>query len=198
MRGKKYLALIIILLVGCSKTKTYKRATGGLGGVSVAVPETIETIQTDREIVRKLTHKVKARCVRVISVHEAVFDILGEKRSGGLLGIRGPTPDDPRISVRKMGEEAVEILKKKIEKQDIYIEFKDGETYKNTSWQVYIYLPNGSFINADLVLEGYARVLSHIGAFKYKKDLLKMEEYARAHKKGFWKRVADVRKKKVE
>jgi len=194
MRGKTYLAIIIILLAGCAKTKTYRKASGSFGSVSGAAPEVEETIQTDKEIVRKLTNKVKARCVRVINVHEVVFDVLGEKRSGGLLGIYGPTPDDPRISVRRMGDEAAEILRKKIEKKEIYIEFDHGENYKNTRWRVYIYLPEGDFINADLVLEGYARV--HNRAFKYRSDLMRMEEYARAHKNGFWKRIAEAREKK--
>jgi len=147
----------------------------------------------EKELVRELRKKIKARCVRVVNVREIVFDILGEKRSGYLLGIHGPMPSDTRLYVRKMGEHAAEILRKKIEKKEVYIEFDHGETPERTRWEVYVYLPGGDFVNGDLVLGGYARV-NRKRPLRYSKDLLEMEAYARAHNRGFWKKVKEKNK----
>ena len=51
----------------------------------------------------------------------------------------------------------------------------------------YVYLEDGTFVNAYLVENGYARVSTYPPNVKYQNKFIELERKAREEKKGLWK-----------
>ncbi|HTN68218.1 MAG TPA: thermonuclease family protein, partial [Dysgonamonadaceae bacterium] len=52
----------------------------------------------------------------------------------------------------------------------------------------YVYLEDGTFLNADLLKKGYARIMTIQPNVKHADYFLKLERKARKKKKGMWKK----------
>jgi len=92
--------------------------------------------------------------------------------------------DDARVrrmarKAKRFNEELVcgkkLIFESDIEKQDKY-----GRTL------AYVFLEDGTFVNAELVREGYALIMTIPPNFKYAGLLLKLQKEAEEGKRGFW------------
>ena len=90
-------------------------------------------------------------------------------------------------SIKRMGKESYEFTKKLVEGKKVKLEF-DVERYdKYKRILAYVYLADGTFVNAEIVAQGYASLLTYPPNVKYADLFLKLYRLARENKRGLWK-----------
>lgn len=114
--------------------------------------------------------------------------ILKNNQRVRMIGINAPETSHRRYGKKgqAFGNEAKERLKKWIEKKEVTL--KDGrEPFDRYGRRLaYVYLPDGTFVNREMVREGYAEAYQKF-PFEYKKEFLELEQQAKAGKLGMWK-----------
>ena len=96
-------------------------------------------------------------------------------------------------SIVSMGKKASDFTRSFVEGKNVRLEF-DVEKYdKYKRLLAYVYLEDGTFVNARIVEEGYAQTLTIPPNIKYARMLLKLEREAREKNKGLWKDSSDER-----
>jgi len=90
-------------------------------------------------------------------------------------------------TIQELGKRAYEFTKKLVEGKRVSLEF-DVERYdKYKRLLAYVYLKDGTFVNAEIVKQGYASLMTIPPNAKYSNLLLKLYQEARANKRGLWK-----------
>lgn len=77
-------------------------------------------------------------------------------------------------------------MKTILKDQKVQLEFDVGERDKYDRLLAYVYLVDGTFVNAKLVEEGYAQVMTIPPNVKYQDVFLKLQTTARDQNKGLW------------
>ncbi len=102
------------------------------------------------------------------------------------IGINTPETVDPRKPVEYFGKEAAEFNQKLVEKKKVRLELDVQERDKYGRLLAYVYLEDGTFVNAELVKNGSARVATYPPNVKYQDLFLKLERSARENNRGLW------------
>ncbi|MDP3732263.1 MAG: thermonuclease family protein [Candidatus Omnitrophota bacterium] len=91
-------------------------------------------------------------------------------------------------TIQKLGRRAYEFTKKLVEGKRVSLEF-DVERYdKYDRLLAYVYLKDGgTFVNAEIVKEGYASLMTIPPNVKYADLFVKLYQEARNNKRGLWK-----------
>ena len=116
-----------------------------------------------------------------------VKDAKGQEEKIRLIGIDAPEARRTgKKDVGHYGKEASAYVEKFIGEKRVRLEFDVGryDRYKRTL--AYVYLEDGTFLNAHLVKEGYASVMTVPPNVKYAELFVKLQRKARAHKRGLW------------
>ncbi|MFA5200536.1 MAG: thermonuclease family protein [Candidatus Omnitrophota bacterium] len=89
-------------------------------------------------------------------------------------------------AIKKMGQRSYEFTKKLVEGKRVRLEF-DTERYdRYKRILAYVYLEDGTFVNAEIVAQGYASLLTYPPNVKYADLFLKLYQLARENKRGLW------------
>jgi len=89
-------------------------------------------------------------------------------------------------SIQRLGRQAYEFTKKLVEGKRVRLEF-DVERYdKYKRILAYVYLGDGTFVNAKIVEEGYASLMTYPPNVKYADLFLKLYRQARQNQRGLW------------
>jgi len=102
------------------------------------------------------------------------------------IGVDTPETKHPRKPVQYYGKEAYAFNKQLVEGKEIYIEFDVVPTDRYGRWLGYVFLADGTFVNALLVKQGYAKVYTYPPNVKYIDLFRKLETEARKNKRGVW------------
>jgi len=95
------------------------------------------------------------------------------------------TGEDIR-TIQELGRRAYEFTRKLVETKRVNLEC-DVETYdRYARLLAYAYLPDGTFVNAKIVEEGYASLMTISPNVKYADLFLRLYRQARANKRGLW------------
>src|SRR5262245_61969365 len=91
------------------------------------------------------------------------------------------------------GNEASEFTKRMVEGKLVQVEI---DHLANTwgKWSptlTYVFLEDGTFLNAEIIRQGYGFAISGTPPLKYDYEFRKLEQEAREQRRGFW---AEVRK----
>ena len=90
-------------------------------------------------------------------------------------------------TIQKLGRRSYEFTKELVEGKRCSLEF-DVEKYdKYKRLLAYVYLKDGTFVNAEIVKEGYASLMTYQPNVKYADLFLKLYQEARENKRGLWK-----------
>lgn len=104
-----------------------------------------------------------------------------------LIGIDAP---ESRKTFKKevgfYGKESKDYLCKMIDHQNVKLVFDVDSLDQYGRTLAYVYLPNGIFINADLVKNGYAVIMTVPPNVKFADEFLKLQEEARDNSRGLW------------
>ncbi|HYH55038.1 MAG TPA: thermonuclease family protein [Anseongella sp.] len=106
-----------------------------------------------------------------------------------LIGIDAPeTPQSYKQRNFHYGIEARDYLEELIESRRVKLEFDREKRDRYGRLLAYVWLESGLFINAHLIREGYARVVTFPPNVKYHDELIRFEDEARKAKRGLWKK----------
>ncbi len=94
-----------------------------------------------------------------------------------------------RIDLKKMrwaGKQAHKFTKNLVQGKRITVENADPARDSRKRLVGYAYLQDGTFVNAELVKAGYARVADRPGQGEHHAELLNFQEEARKNNRGLW------------
>jgi len=91
------------------------------------------------------------------------------------------------LTIKKLGQRAYEFTKNLVEGKRVSLEFdvEKHDVYGRTL--AYVYLKNGTFVNAEIVKQGYASLMTFPPNVKYADLFVKLYQEARVNKRGLWK-----------
>lgn len=104
-----------------------------------------------------------------------------------LIGVDAP---ESRKTFKKevgyYGKEAKEYLTNLLKKKGVKLEYDVTRTDRYGRTLAYVYLEDGTFVNAELVKNGYAMVMTVPPNVKYAEEFVKLQQEARENNHGLW------------
>ena len=89
-------------------------------------------------------------------------------------------------TIKQLGRQSYEFTKNLVQGKRVRLEF-DVERYdKYKRILAYVYLLDGTFVNAKIVQEGYASLMTYPPNVKYADLFLKLYQEARQNQRGLW------------
>lgn len=86
------------------------------------------------------------------------------------------------------GREATEYLHRLLQDSTIYLSFDVDSLDQFGRTLAYAFLPNGTFVNAKLIEDGYAQISTHPPNVKFVDLFILLQAQARENQKGLWKK----------
>ena len=102
-----------------------------------------------------------------------------------LIGIDTPETKDPRKPVQYYGREAYEFTKRLVEGKKVRLAYDLNKKDKYGRTLAYVYLEDGTFLNAEVVKQGYGFAYRYF-LFKYFDEFKQYEREARENEIGLW------------
>lgn len=90
-------------------------------------------------------------------------------------------------TIKALGMRAYQFTKKLVEGKRVRLEFDVDKHDRYGRLLAYVYLKDGTFVNAKIVEEGYASLLTIPPNVKYADLFLKLYQQARDNRRGLWK-----------
>ncbi len=114
--------------------------------------------------------------------------VFGDQVTVRYIGVDTPETHHPMRGVEPFGKEASEANRKRVDGKTVRMEFDVQQFDKYGRILAYIYLEDGTFVNAWLVEHGYAMVMTFPPNVKYEALFLRLQREAREGKRGLWGR----------
>ena len=128
------------------------------------------------------------KVVRVVDGDTIQVCCIGWKREKvRYIGVDTPETHHPMRGVEPYGMEAAEANRKLVDGKTVRLEFDVQQLDKYGRTLAYIYLEDGTFVNAWLVENGYAMVMTFPPNVKHQELFLKLQREAREARKGLWR-----------
>ena len=108
-----------------------------------------------------------------------------------LIGVDTPETVDPRKPVQFFGKEASEFTRKMAQGQVVRLEYDYQRTDKYQRTLSYAFLADGTFLNAEIVKQGYGQAYVKY-PFKYLDEFRVYEREAREAERGLWKAQPNI------
>ena len=121
-------------------------------------------------------------CARVIDGDTIVLSN-GEKVR--LIGVDTPETKHPQKPVEYYGKEASAFTKKMVGGKVVKLKYDVQRRDKYGRLLAYVYLMNGTFLNAEIIKQGYGHAYTRF-PFKYMEEFKQYEKEARENKRGLW------------
>ncbi|MDD4953462.1 MAG: thermonuclease family protein [Candidatus Omnitrophica bacterium] len=90
-------------------------------------------------------------------------------------------------TIKKLGRQSYEFTRSMVEGKRVSLEFDVERRDKYERLLAYVYLEDGTFVNAEIVKQGYASLMTIPPNNKYADLFLKLYQEARENKRGLWK-----------
>ena len=118
--------------------------------------------------------------------------VLANKDRVRLIGVDTPELHHPRKPVQYYAEEAYRFTQKIVEGKTVRLEYDWQRRDRYGRLLAYVYLPDGTFLNAELIRQGYGHAYTKY-PFKYLDEFRQLEREARETGTGLWKWTPDIR-----
>ncbi len=112
--------------------------------------------------------------------------IFGDREKVRYIGINTPEIHHPMKGIEPFGKEASEANRKLVDGKTVRLEFDVQQVDRYNRLLAYVYLEDGTFVNAWLVENGYAQVMTVPPNVKHQELFLKLQREAREAKRGLW------------
>jgi micrococcal nuclease len=89
-------------------------------------------------------------------------------------------------TIKAMGRQSYEFTKKLVEGKRVSLEFDVEKQDRYKRMLAYVYLKDGMFVNAEIVKQGYASLMTYPPNVKYVDLFLKLYREARENNRGLW------------
>ena len=103
------------------------------------------------------------------------------------IGVDTPETHHPMRGVEHYGMEASEANRKLVDGKTVRLEFDVQQLDRYGCTLAYVYLEDGTFVNAWLVEKGYAMVMTVPPNVKHQELFLKLQREAREAGRGLWR-----------
>ena len=113
--------------------------------------------------------------------------VFGDRVKVSYIGVDTPETHHPMRGVEPYGKEAAEANRKLVEDKTVILKFDVEQRDRYGRLLAYIYLEDGTFVNAWLVEHGYAMVMTVPPNVKHQGLFLRLQREAREAKQGLWK-----------
>jgi micrococcal nuclease len=90
-------------------------------------------------------------------------------------------------TIKALGRRAYEFTKQLVEGKRVSLEFDMERKDKYGRLLAYVYLKDGTFVNAEIVKQGYASLMTIPPNVKYADSFLTLYREARENKRGLWR-----------
>ncbi|MFQ5540120.1 MAG: thermonuclease family protein [Candidatus Binatia bacterium] len=116
--------------------------------------------------------------------------VLKNRKRVRLIGVDTPETKDPQKPVEFFGREATAFIRLMVQGKKVRLEFEQanapiGHKDKYDTTLAYIFLENGTFLNAEIIKQGYGFAYARF-PFKYLDEFRRYEREAREQGKGLW------------
>ena len=137
---------------------------------------------------RSSAQKTLYPVIHVVDGDTLDIAIHGVKTRLRLIGINTPETVDPRRKVECFGKEASAKAKELLSGKEVSIEFDPSQgTYdKYGRLLVYVYLPDGTSFNKQMISEGYAYEYTYRLPYKYQAEYKQAQHDAETAARGLW------------
>ncbi len=126
--------------------------------------------------------------VRVIDGNTIqVCCVSGDRVIVRYIGINTPETKHPTKGVEYFGKEAAEANRKLVDGKTVRLELDVQQLDRYGRTLAYVYLEDGTFVNAWLVENGYAMVMTVPPNVKHQDLFLRLQREAREAKRGLWR-----------
>ena len=102
-----------------------------------------------------------------------------------LIGVDTPETKDPRKPVQYFGKEATAFTQRLVEGKRVRLEYDQQRQDKYGRTLAYVYLDDGTFVNAEIIRQGYGFAYTRF-PFTYLEQFRQLEREAREAKRGLW------------
>jgi micrococcal nuclease len=102
-----------------------------------------------------------------------------------LIGVDTPETKDPRKPVQYLGREATAFTQRTVVGQRVRLEYDQQRQDQYGRTLAYVYLENGTFVNAEIIRQGYGFAYTQF-PFKFSEHFRQLEREAREAKRGLW------------
>ena len=131
-------------------------------------------------------NQLSATCSRVVDGDMLIINISGLKDRVRLTGVDTPGAIHPRKPVQHFGKEAYNFTWRMAEGKKVRLEFDQNQRDRYKRLLAYVYLEDGTFLNAEIIKQGYGHAYTKF-PFKYMQEFRQYEREARIRKRGLWK-----------
>ena len=111
----------------------------------------------------------------------------GKEEKIRLIGVNTPETSHQKKGVEYYGKKAKEFTKNTLSGKRVKLELDMQPRDRYGRLLAYVYLEDGTMLNALLVQEGYAQVMTVPPNVKYQDMFLKLQREARENNRGLWK-----------
>jgi micrococcal nuclease len=127
------------------------------------------------------------RVVEFVDGDTIAVDMNGKKETLRFIGVDTPETHDPRKAVQCFGVAAAANTKKLIGTSDVRLEADPLNTNRDRYGRLlrYIYLPNGTLVNAEIIKQGYGFAYTGF-PFTKTDEFIQYEKEAREANRGLW------------
>lgn len=122
------------------------------------------------------------RVERVVDGDTIVVRGVGNVR---LIGVDTPETVHPSRPVEFFGREASAFTKRMLEGRRVRLEYDQERTDRYGRTLAYVYLPDGTFVNAEIVRRGYGHAYTRF-PFRHLDRFRRLEREARTAGRGLW------------
>lgn len=102
-----------------------------------------------------------------------------------LIGVDTPETKHPQKPVQYFGKEAHLFTKGMVEGKEVRLEYDWQKRDKYGRLLAYVYLKDGTFLNAEVIKQGYGFAYTRF-PFKYLEEFRQYEREARENRRGLW------------
>ena len=100
-----------------------------------------------------------------------------------LIGVDTPETKHPRKPVQYFGKEASMFIANMVEGKKVRLDFDQNQRDKYKRLLAYVYLEDGTFLNAEIIKKGYDHAYTKF-SFKYMNEFRNYEREAKIRKRG--------------
>lgn len=150
---------------------------------------TSEMKETENKVSKSL-YKV----VKIVDGDTIVVNMEGVPEKVRLIGINTPEIHHRTKGVEFFGPEAALYTKRLLLGKKVRLEYDAQKRDKYGRILAYVYLPDGTLMNAKLVAEGYAQVMTVPPNVKYAEKFISLQREARRENRGLWQQNKKMHK----
>ncbi len=138
-----------------------------------------------------VTSQADSTTVQVVPVIDGdtiqVCCVFGDRVKVRYIGVDTPETKHPTRGVEHYGKEAAQANRNLVSGKTVRLEFDVERRDRYGRLLAYVYLEDGTFVNAWLVEHGYAQVMTVPPNAKYQGLFLKLQREAREKGRGLWR-----------